>query len=191
MTRRETIGSASTRPRAARRSTRSVPSGRARSRICCRACSTVSTELVYWIGHASSGLTSSQSATERVVAAGHGRGEARAPMPCSIIRLVRAGVRQVQDRAEAREEPPAREHEEPEESRRDPELAPAERQPGAGADRGEHDQYALEEDRDETEHGDDHQRRVALRWTAGETLEQIAEGDQPADDEDEPRHRHP
>src|SRR5207244_9473430 len=106
-------------------------------------------------------------------------------------RLVRIRVRQIQDRAEAREEPPAREHEEPEESRRDPELAPAERQPGAGADRGEHDEHALEEDRDETEHGDDHQRRVALRWTAGETLEQIAEGDQPADDEDEPRHRHP
>src|SRR5207249_10753565 len=115
---------------------------------------------------------------------------ARVPMPCSIISGSResvARVRQVQDRAEAREEPAPREHEEPEESRGDPELTPAERQPGAGADRRKHDEYALEEDGDETEHGDDHQRGVALQRAAGQALEQVPEGNQPAEHEDEPR----
>src|SRR5437899_11686691 len=67
-------------------------------------------------------------------------------------RLVRIRVRQIQDRPEAREEPPAREHEEPEASRRDPELAPAERQPGAAPGRWGRGEAAVEDDRDETEH---------------------------------------
>src|SRR5215467_952128 len=69
--------------------------------------------------------------------------------PCSVIRLVPARVRQIQNRSEAGEEPAEREDEEPEESCGDPQLTPAERQPGGGADRGKHDEHALEEDGDE------------------------------------------
>src|SRR2546426_3974638 len=73
-------------------------------------------------------------------------------------RLVRIRVRQIQDRGEAREEPPAREHEEPEKSPRDPNPAPADRQPAAAPDRGEHAEHAPGEDRDETEHAENNQR---------------------------------
>src|SRR5215470_10497410 len=85
-------------------------------------------------------------------------------------RLVPARVRQIQDRAEAGEEPAAREHEEPKESHGDPDLTPAEREPGAGADRRKHDEDALEEDGDEAEHGDHHQRSMALRRAASQAL---------------------
>src|SRR5262249_14497852 len=101
------------------------------------------------------------------------------------------GMRQIQDGMEPGEEPATGEHEQPEEPGRDPDVAPAEWQAGAGADRRKDDEHALQEDGDETEDRDDHQGRVTLGRASRQTLEQIAERDQPADDEDDPRHRRP
>src|SRR5438132_6179175 len=156
-----------------------------RERICSRASSTVSirrysTPRCSTLEGPRSGVVEQGCAPlPRALRAPNGAGE-----------LV-TGVRQVDDGLELAEEPAPGEHEEREEPGRDREVAGAEREPSARGHRREDDEDTLEEDRNETEHGDHDQRRVPLGRPAGEALEQIRERDQPADDQHEPRQREP
>src|SRR5207249_2953283 len=52
-------------------------------------------------------------------------------------------------------------------------------------------EHVLDEDRDPAEEEDDHEDLVPGGRPPGQALEQVGEGDQPAEDEDKPRHHAP
>src|SRR5438132_3999911 len=201
--RRETTGSPRTRPRAASRSTHSVGSGSTRERICSTASSTVSTLRV---------LTSMRYPVRAIrVRATRGVGRALRAWPAPAPRAGgwpdrgrRTGPPANstplsmgdwhptgQTWLEAGEEPATAQQEEGEEAGRDEKIAPGKGQaasPGCGR---EHEEDPLQEDRAEPHQRNDHERRVTFGGPAGQALEQVAERQEPAHDEDDPRHDSP
>src|SRR5258708_3097072 len=159
MSRAATRSSDKTRCQACGRSTRSVPREAMRERLRSRASSTGITRLFYLV------------------------------LPTGIPRYPRGRAhlpRQIQDGPIASEEPATTQDEEREEGGGDQDVGEAVRNLVLLGDRREYKQHALEKD-GRPPHEQNHLQHVVARGRpTGQPLEQVAERDQPSDDEDRP-----
>src|SRR6266508_384509 len=166
--------SASTRPRARTSSTRSSPSTLMRERMRSWASSTVITPSFYLAAGFCSPSGGEGYSAIRLLDFSRSR----------LLGLIEGG-------AVPGEEPAAAEREQPEEAGRNEKRTHAEREAPGLRERRKHQHDTLEEDADPSEEQNHHEDLVPRRRPAGQALEQIAEWDESAEDEDDEGQRPP